>query len=61
MPGRLEKRGALRSASLLLDARVTDAHRVSIDVDAADAAARTVMRLLAVGDIDIVWSMLHVD
>lgn len=29
--------------------------------EAADAAARTVLRLLAVGDIDIVWSLLHED
>ena len=29
--------------------------------EAADAAARTVLRLLAVGDIDIVWALLHED
>jgi hypothetical protein len=29
--------------------------------ESADAAARTVLRLLAVGDIDVVWALLHED
>jgi hypothetical protein len=33
----------------------------STDSEGAEAAARTVLRLLAVGDIEIVWLMLHVD
>jgi hypothetical protein len=48
------KRGAL----------VTDPQIMSTDINAAesaDATARTVLRLLAVGDIDIVWSLLHED
>src|ERR1700687_4890013 len=48
------KRGAL----------VTDPQIMSTDLnaaEAADAAARTVLRLLAVGDIDIVWALLHED
>jgi hypothetical protein len=43
---------------------VTDPQIMSTDLnaaEAADAAARTVLRLLAVGDIDIVWALLHED
>jgi hypothetical protein len=32
-----------------------------MDAEAAEAAARTVLRLLAVGDIEVVWMMLHID
>jgi hypothetical protein len=41
---------------------VTDPQIMSTDLnaaEAADAAARTVLRLLAVGDIDVVWVLLH--
>jgi hypothetical protein len=34
---------------------------MSRDAEAAEAAARTVLRLLAVGDIEIVWLLLHMD
>ena len=34
---------------------------MSTDTEAAEAAARTVLRLLAVGDIEIVWLLLHGD
>jgi hypothetical protein len=34
---------------------------MSTDTEAAEAAARTVLRLLAVGDIEIVWLLLHAD
>ena len=41
---------------------VTDQHtEMSTDAEAAEAAARTVLRLLAVGDIEIVWLLLHMD
>ena len=43
---------------------MTDPQIMSTDLnaaEAADAAARTVLRLLAVGDIDIVWALLHED
>jgi hypothetical protein len=43
---------------------VIDPHVACLDAGAAacaDAAARTVLRLLAVGDIDIVWALLHGD
>jgi hypothetical protein len=41
---------------------VTDRQsRMSTDAEAAEAAARTVLRLLAVGDIEIVWLLLHMD
>ena len=43
---------------------MTDPQIMSTDTNAAetaDGAARTVLRLLAVGDIDIVWALLHED